>query len=310
MTCPYRERDLAVRAEWPAAPRFVAALLPEDACAAIRHALPEAQVLVAWSWEELTRVVESCRVASIVIDPLISGGEDLAPAISLLRRFPTVTTLAYVSLSPQNFRAIARLGRMGLYEAFLHPLPDAGRRLRTLHDQLASETLVANFLGTLGPAAGRLPPNVVRAVTDLFWRPHRYKTAADLAAQSDVIPRHLYRDFESVRLGSPRKLVIAAKVLRAYGYLRLPHLSVEAVSEKLGYETVRILARHTDEIFGCCPSTLRKECDGEEVVRHLLEWFYKPAMRPDRRRSPLLRRQALQYRGSARPDRRGQPASV
>lgn len=279
--------DLSARAKRPETQRFVATLLPEDACTAIRRVLQEAQILASWSWDELNRTVESRSVSSIVIDPLIGGDGDLAPAISLLRKFPLVATLAYVSLSPQNLHAVARLGNEGLYEAFLHPLPDSGRRLLALHYKLGSETLVRKFLGTMGPSAGRLPPNVVSAVLDLFGRPHRYKTATDLAAQSEVIPRHLYRDFEAVHLGSPRKLVIAAKMLRAYTYLREPHHSVERISEILGYGTVRVFARHTGQIFGCSPSTLQMEPDGEEVVRQLLEWFYKPTARARSTGSPL-----------------------
>jgi AraC-like DNA-binding protein len=70
---------------------------------------------------------------------------------------------------------------------------------------------------------------------------------------------------------------MAAKMLRAYGYLREPDHSVETVSEKLGYESVRVFSRNTREVFGCCPSTLRKESNAEEVVRQLLEWYHKPA---------------------------------
>lgn len=281
--------DLSGRAERTETRRIVATLLPADACTTIRRVLREAQILASQSWEELNRIVESRSVTSIVIDPLIGGGGELAPAITLLRKFPLIATLAYVSLSPQNLHAVATLGNEGLYEAFLQPLPDSGRRLRALHQRLGSEPLVREFLGALGPSAGRLPPNVVGAVLDLFGRPHRYQTATDLAAQSEVIPRHLYRDFEAVHLGSPRKLVVAAKMLRAYTYLREPHHSVERVSEKLGYGTVRGFANHTAQIFRCCPSTLGKEADGEEVVRQLLEWFYKPTKRSTSHEAVMLK---------------------
>ena len=264
----------------PERSRIVAALLPPAAYASIRQILHDAQFIPSRSWEELGRVAASRSVASIVIDPFFAGASDLGPAISFLRRFRLVPTLAYVSLTPENLHAVAKLSNEGLYEAFLNPLGDSGRRLRAVHEKLGSETLVGGlFLGTLEPAAGRLPPGVVRAVIDLFGRPHRYRTVTDLAAQSDIIPRHLYRNFEAVRLGSPRKLVMAAKILRAYGYLRDPHHSVESVSEKLGYESVRVFSRHTRQVFGYCPSMLRQESDGEEVVRQLLEWYYKPTSR-------------------------------
>ena len=268
----------------------VAALLPPDAYTALRQVLSEAQFIPSRSWDELGRVAESRSVGSIVIDPYVAGS-DLGPAISFLRRFRLVPTLAYVSLSPENFHAVAKLSNEGLYAAFIHPLCDSGQRLRALHEKLGSDTLARGlFLGTLEPAAGRLPVGVVRAVIDLFGRPHRYRTATDLAAQSEVIPRHLYRDFEAVHLGSPRKLVLAAKMLRAYGYLREPHHSVESVSEKLGYESVRVFSRNTRQVFGCCPSTLRKESNAEEVVMQLLEWYHKPTNPAVSDTNSLLRR--------------------
>jgi AraC-like DNA-binding protein len=272
------KHELQSGTAWPETRALVAALLPEASHEALTRILQGAHVVSARSWEEVDQVVRSHEILSIVMDPLIRG-DDLTPAICLLKRFPRIPALAYVPLSPQYFRAVAKLGREGLYGVFLHPLPDSGRRLRKLLEQFRSETLPGRFFGNLEPWAGRLPPTAARAVVDLFDKPHRYKTAADLATQSHLSTRHLQRKFLALGGGTPRKLVIAAKILRACSYLREPCLSVEDISQKLGYETIRVLANHTGLIFGCCPSKLRKELDDEELLRQVLEWFYKPAPR-------------------------------
>jgi AraC-like DNA-binding protein len=258
---------------------FVVAFLPEDELAAVRQFLCEVHVLRSRSWDELHRIVASLNPTCAVLDPLHMSRGDTGRAILFLRKFPLTPTLAYVALGADNFHAVAKLAAEGLQDAFLHPLPDSGRRLKRVYEQYRSQQLVNEFLGVLAPTAGRLPANVFRAVTDLFERPQRYRTATDLAAQSGVTPRHLHRTFEAVRLGTPRKLMIAAKVLRAYAYLREPHSSVAEVTHRLGYDAVRVFRKHTDQIFGCSPAALRLEDDRAEVMRHLLEWFHKPVIR-------------------------------
>jgi len=267
--------DASSRSVWEKAKPFVAALLPDLAYTTIERLLPAMRLLRVGSWDSLTRVAESPSVISLLIDPLIDNS-DVSHSVSLLRRFRFVPAVAYVPLTPQSFHAIARLSHEGLYDVFVHPMHDSGRRLGVLQERLASEGLARQFLGSLGPSAGRLPASVANALTDLFVRPKPYKTAADLAIQSGVIPRNLYRRFGQVCLGSPRKLVVAAKMLRAHGYFHELGLSVEQVTDKLGYESVRVFSKHTHEVFGCCPAALQSQADGQEVMCQLLEWFHKP----------------------------------
>jgi AraC-like DNA-binding protein len=254
----------------------VAALLPDEELAAIRQALDDVEVLACASLDALARIVQSERPVYAVMDPLHACPRDLAPAMAFVRKFRNTPVVAYVALTPQNLHAVVKLASEGLQDAFLHPLRDSGWRLRKFHDRLRFDELANQFLALLEPSLAHLHPNIVAAIIDLFQRPGRYSTAADLAAQAGLSTRHLERTLSCCRLGTPRKLVVAAKIIRAYAFLREPGSCVEDVSDKLGYETVRILARQTRQIFRCAPSRLRSQPDGDEVLRNLLEWVQKP----------------------------------
>jgi methylphosphotriester-DNA--protein-cysteine methyltransferase len=82
----------------------------------------------------------------------------------------------------------------------------------------------------------------------------------------------LYRSFQDARLAPPRKMVVAARMLRAYVHLSDPGQSVRGVSIKLAYRNSRTLAEHMHEVFGLNPSRLRVFLSEDQVVARLLEW--------------------------------------
>jgi len=75
----------------------------------------------------------------------------------------------------------------------------------------------------------------------------------------------------------PKKLVLVAKMLLAYHYLKDPGHTVAAVSKLVGFPQQRLLARHTRQVFGCLPSELRKTTNAQEIVKDVVEWFWQPS---------------------------------
>jgi AraC-like DNA-binding protein len=80
----------------------------------------------------------------------------------------------------------------------------------------------------------------------------------------------------TTRLGTPKKLVVVAKMLRAYHHFKNSDLLFAQVSTLVGFSRVRAFVDHATHIFGCRPSNLRAEPDSQEIVRALLDWLYKP----------------------------------
>lgn len=275
----------------------LAAFLQTDFAVHIKATVPTENLVLAHSWQELDSVLAVRPVSVAVLDPGASGRIDLAAVIGLLRKYPSLPFLAYVPLTEQSFRAVATLSNYGLADAILHPADE--QRLSKMIETLSRTRLVREFLGTLEIALGTLHPDVLRAVQDLFERPHRYETGADIAASARVPAKNVYRDFQAVDLGTPKKLVTVAKLLCGYAYVKNSRLSIKEICVKLGYSHTRVLAEHTAKVFGCRPSSLRS-ADDDEIVKSLLDWFYKPSGRSIGRHRPLLQ---------SRSDVRGLPFS-
>jgi len=257
-------------------PRLIA-LLPESAVAELKSALGVdlGEVLCANS-NALAGTTE--KVDAVFVDPTTVESSSLSYAVELLKE-DVVPCVGFVELDARNLYSVLSLASPVLTTCFVYPLGRSeSDRLRHFVLTLPARKLTTRFLTAFEPSIGRLPPSLLEAILNLFERPWRYDCASDLALQARVARRSLYRNFDAVRVGSPRKLVIVARIIHAYAYLRQQVLTVHDVAAKVGYEKVETLVQHCDDILGCFPSALRAEPAEDEVLRHLLEWYCKPEM--------------------------------
>jgi AraC-like DNA-binding protein len=254
----------------------IAAFLAHDTAEFLEKRIPAGDILFARTWSELDTYVQVPRVSLVLLDPSADGSLRIPAVTAILHRYRTVPVAAYCALRNENFHALLRLWREGLTHVFLHPLHDNGRCLLEMAHRLAGQRLAYEFLGTMETRLVTLEPELLRAIMDLFERPHRYETGADIGRQSGIPVRCVYRAFEKAHLGTPKKFVTVARVLRGYSYLRESQDSVELVSRKLGYTKRRLFSAQITEIFGCSASNLRKESNVGEIKTQLLEWLYRP----------------------------------
>src|SRR5205085_11522709 len=136
-------------------------------------------------------------------------------------------------------------------EVFIHPLREEGSELVRASQRLCASRLAEGFLLAAESRVGRLEPRLQLALKDLFERPHRYTSGSDIARQCSMSRRGPYRAFDSARLGTPKKFVTIAKVLRGYLYLRNTHKTVEQISIALGYANGREFSAQCLDIFRC-----------------------------------------------------------
>ncbi len=128
----------------------------------------------------------------------------------------------------------------------------------------------------LGPALSQLSLPLAGAVRLLFRQPHRIWSAQDLAIAAGSPRRSLYRQLEAAGFCSPRQLVQAARLLRAFVYLRDPGNLIEDVVAKLRYGSSHVFIRHTRETCGLTPSALRDRVDGDMLVERLSDRLLGP----------------------------------
>lgn len=259
----------------------VAAFLSPRLLTYVRQVFAEQpDLLVASTWDELDGFVRRKPVSVVILDPVADGIMNTSAVAALLTKYPSLPLIAYVTLGAAAFNAIAQLSRLGLEDVVLHRFDDAPEKFRERVEKVQVNPLTRHVLAVLGPSLAQMPIPVATAVGDMFAQPHRYASALDLAIGADVPIVRLYRNLHLANLGSPKKLLIAARLLRGYSYLRDPGYSVLDVSFKLGYRSPRIFAHHAVTVFGLTPSRVRSRLPEAEAINIVLEWLRSPALDP------------------------------
>jgi AraC-like DNA-binding protein len=251
----------------------VAAFLPPRLLTHVRHVFAEdPELLVAESWEELESFIRRKPVSAVILDPSADGNLNVGAVAGLLKRYPSLPLIAYVTLHAPAFKAIAQLGKLGLEDVVLHRFDDAPERFRERVEQVQGNSLTHRLLEELKGDLSQLPRLLFVTVENLFEQPHRYSSALDLTMEGIAIVS-VYRNLDAAGLGSPKRLLVAAKVLRGYGYLRDPGYSVLDVSIKLGYKTARIFSHHWVAVFGQTPARVRNRLSEDEAIGSVLRWI-------------------------------------
>ena len=254
----------------------VAAFLPPGLLTHVKHVFAdEPDLLVASSWHELESFIRRKPVNVVILDPSADGTLNVGAVAGLLKRYPSLPLIAYVTLHAPAFKAIAQLGKLGLEDVVLHRFDDAPERFRERVEQVQGNSLTHRVIEELDGSLRLLPRQLFVTIVNLFQQPHRYTSALDLAIEGVAIVS-VYRNLDAAHLGSPKRLLIAAKVLRGFGYLRDPGYSVLDVSIKLGYKTARIFSHHWVSVFGLTPARVRNRLTDDDAIESVLRWIRTP----------------------------------
>lgn len=252
---------------------MVITLLPP---ALLRHAQfvlgGEGRVISADSWGDLAAMLRVSPVTVALIDPSADGSRSTTEFQRITAAYPSLPFIAYVPLTAAAFRCVAQLSQLGLEHVILYSHDDSAERMVAVVDKVRSSPLTERFIEALRPRLERLPLAISNAIREMFAEPHRYPSAQDIAVSANVSIVRLYRSFQSADLAPPRKMVVAARMLRGYVHLSDPGQSVGGVSAKLAYRNSRIFAEHTSEVFGLNPSRVRAFLSEDQVVTKLLHW--------------------------------------
>lgn len=252
----------------------VAAFLPARLLTHVRHVFAdEPELLIASSWQELESFIRRKPVSVVVLDPAADGIMNVGAVASLLKRYPSLPLIAYVTLHAPQFSAVAQLGRLGLKEVVLHRFDDAPEGFKERVERLEGNALTHDVIEALRERLSQLPRQLSVTVENLFEQPHRYSSALDLAMEAGIAIVSVYRNLDAAQLGSPKRLLVAAKVLRGFGYLRDPGYSVLDVSIKLGYKTARIFSQHWVTVFGMTPARVRTRLTDTAAIESVLTWL-------------------------------------
>jgi AraC-like DNA-binding protein len=155
----------------------------------------------------------------------------------------------------------------------LQRFEDSPQRFREVVERAQGNPLKRKVLAALRARLTEFPIKLVSTVNEMFEVPHRFSSAQDVALRAEMSTIRLYRCFSAAGLGSPKRMLRAAKLLRAVSYLSDRGYSVRDVAKKVGYRNARLFGEHTLDVFGLTPSRVRSHLTPEDAAQKLLQWL-------------------------------------
>src|SRR5258708_34468250 len=109
---------------------------------------------------------------------------NISAVAGLLKRYPSLPLIAYVTLNAPAFNAVAQLGRMGLEDVVLHHFDDAPERFRERVEQVEGNALTHSVIASIPDRLKHLPRKLSATAENLFDQPHRDSSATDPRMES------------------------------------------------------------------------------------------------------------------------------
>jgi AraC-like DNA-binding protein len=206
----------------------------------------------------------------LVLDPSARDGAIAESLEALVNRHPALPVIVYTTLTPQAMRLVVRLARVGVQHVVLNRFDDEPRRFLDLIERVPAHPMSELLLEQLAEPMRQLPVVLARAIEQLVRSPSRATSVPELAALAGMTSRTLYRYMAAAQL-PPRELLVCARLLRAYTFLRRPDSRLKEVSVKLGYAEPALLSEQLREWTGFAPKELRQAAEPTEFVRRLAE---------------------------------------
>ena len=256
---------------------LIVALLPPSQLGHLRASVGAYHdVTEAESWEELSSILRE-RVCDVLIaDPNMSGEVGVSRLVELNKRFPSVPVILYTSVTPAAMQSVTRLSQHGFMQVVLYRYEDSATALLALLSRQRGDVLAENMLAILDVHLARVSVSTANAVRQLFREPHRFHTGSDLALAAQVTLRTVYRQLEQAGLASPRVLVLGARLLRGFAYLRDPGHSVEDVVRKLRFSSRQHFSNRMREMLGETADAARRRIPPQQFVTRLAARLTNP----------------------------------
>jgi AraC-like DNA-binding protein len=206
----------------------------------------------------------------LVVDPAVGEGRFANAVEEIVTSHPSLPVIVYTTLTPTAMQLVVRLARRGVQHVVLNRFDDEPGRFLELIERVPAHPMVESMLRELAVPLRVVPVVLARAIEQLVRSPSRVRNSRELASQAGMTPRTLYRHLMPVGL-QPRHLIVCARLLRAYTFLRGPEWRLKEVALKLGYASPDGLRDQLREWTGHSPKDLRAAVAPEEFVRLLAD---------------------------------------
>jgi AraC-like DNA-binding protein len=219
--------------------------------------------------DDLLRELRSRPVSAVLLSTATlaqCGGQAVARVAELVRGFPQVPTVAFVSevdgVTPHMVLALGGSGVRMLVDA---RRPDGWRALRNTLATDESLDLQQHVTTTLAADLGEAPAGCLRFFGALFAVPGHVTTVRGLATVLGVLPTTFVSRFFRARLPAPKRYLAMARLVRAARLLENPGCTLTAVSHYLDYSSAQSFGRHVRGTLGVTPRELRRSWTGTRL---------------------------------------------
>ncbi len=259
---------------------IVAACVEPPKLARLRGAMGDQHRLhIALDWEHASSIIRRQPIDVLVVDPSFGseGQPRTEPIQSLREAFRSVPLVVYSVLAAQTLRPLIELGQNGLEQLVLYGVDDDPRQLRRVLERQPGVALAERLSEALEPRLRTLPADVARAIDRVIHTPAAFKGVPDLAAAAKVSRRTIYRECERAELASPREIIAAARVLRAYAFLRESDYAIEDVAFHLRFSSPHHLTKTMRWACGMTTARARDRIAPDDFLAGLIERLLSPS---------------------------------
>ena len=206
----------------------------------------------------------------LVVDPAMHDGLSSDAIEEIIARNASLPVIVYTTLAPASMRHVMRLARLGVQHVVLNRFDDEPRRFLELIERVPAHPVAELMLRELADPLGAMPVVLARAVEQLVRSPSRAKSSQELATMAGMTLRTLYRHLTPVGL-QPRHLIVSARLLRAYIFLRSPGSRLKEVALKLGYADPSHLSEQLRMWTGLSPKEIQRTLTAAEFVQRIAD---------------------------------------
>jgi len=243
--------------------------------------------LHAESVSEALRAVRERPVRAVFVSPGCIERDELPRVALLVDGFPGVRTVALVSrLDRRSSERLLDLGAHGVRR--IVDLSDR-RGWQHLRDVVShpSSPSSARIFGKLIPALGE-PTEDCRCVFEAVVRLAPGVTSVKaIATRLGVHPSTLMSRFFRAELPSPKRYLVATRIVYAAALLELPGLSLADAAYRLQYSSPQSFGRHVRAVLGTTANEFRARYSFDAALEEFLERLIIPFRRTFQTFHPL-----------------------
>lgn len=247
---------------------IVAALVPNPARlyrlrAAIRgrHSVEQCA-----DWAGVTRLCEMQPVHLAVLDLFAGGTMSLEPLRQLKRRFPKLSTVAYVSASTEQVRDVFDAGRAGVDALVLADVDDEPATLNAILEQAEARGVA----GLLKGLVTTLRPSVRDALLIAVTRSHERLTPEGLSRVLAMSRRVLANHLAEAELPPPQRLLTWGRLVVAAHLLEDPQRSADGIAIALHFPSGSAFRNTCQRYLHATPSEIRANGGAEWVIGRMI----------------------------------------